>query len=299
MSSHASPTPPFTRVAVLGPGLLGGSIALAVREHMPACELRLWARRDEPLQLARKLGITHLTYRDAQQAVSQAQLVIMATPIGTFPELAAAILPALSPGTIITDVGSVKGTVHHTAGQYLTHHGHTFIGSHPMAGAEKQGLEHARAALLQGATVALTNPHAATPEQLDRLAAFWQTLGCRTCELTPELHDETTARISHMPHIIAALCARAALRSGAPADTLRQLVSTGFQDTTRVSSGGASMWADILQGNTAAVLRALADCISDLQALTHLLEQQDKPGIRAWLEQAKDARENILRHRRP
>lgn len=283
-------------MAVLGPGLLGGSIAKAVRTYMPGCDLRLWARRQEPLELARQLGITDHTYLDIEEAVRGAQLVILATPIGTFPELALRILPALTEGVLITDVGSVKGIVHQLTGQIFTQKGFFFIGSHPMAGGEKQGLEHARETLLRGATVAVTNPYGVPEPLMERLIAFWQALGSITCEMAPEQHDEAVARISHMPHIVAALCARnAALSSGATED-LQRLASTGFRDTTRVSSGGAAMWTDILRGNREAICRALADCIADLQNIKTLLEQQDKSGILAWLEQAKDARENVWRN---
>lgn len=295
MSEQGQQSAPFASVAVLGPGLLGGSIAKAVRERMPSCELRLWARRQEPLELARRLSIADRTYRDVAEAVRGAQLVILATPIGVFPQLVSAMLPALDAEALVTDVGSVKAAVHAGVGTQLTQAGRSFIGSHPMAGAEKQGLEHARADLLEGATVALTNPHGVAEEMLARLAAFWQALGSRTCEMSPELHDLTTARISHVPHALAALCARSAGAAGIPPELLRRLASSGFRDTTRVSSGGAAMWADILSSNADAVRAALRDCIADLRHLDHLLEQDDKASLHTWLEQAKESRENILR----
>ena len=285
---------PFSTVAVLGPGLLGGSIAKAVREHMRGCELRLWARRKAPLLMAEEMGITRRTCLDIQDAVRGADLIILATPIGVFPDLAECMIPALSPGALVTDVGSVKGSVHHSAGERLTRAGHFFIGSHPMAGAESQGLEHARAELLRGAVVALTNPHNAPAELLERLTAFWRELGCRTCELSPEQHDAAVARISHLPHILAALGARNAVGGNVPDDRLQMLAATGFRDTTRVSAGGAAMWTDILSGNRNAVLSALQDSIEDLRRLAMLLEQQDTHALCAWLEEARQARERII-----
>lgn len=284
--------PVFSSIAVLGPGLLGGSIALAVRERLPGCELRLWARREAPLALARQLGITAHTYRDLAEAVRGVQLVILATPIGSFEQLAQGMLPALAEDALVTDVGSVKEAVHAGAGSLLTRAGRAFIGSHPMAGAEKQGLEHARADLIQGATVALTNPHGVPAEQLRRLADFWHALGGRTCELSPAEHDRAVACISHVPHILAALCSRSASAAG---ECERRLASTGFRDTTRVSSGGAAMWADILCSNTPAIRQALSACMADLRALDTLLAQQDKPGLTTWLEEAKQAREKVLK----
>ncbi len=288
---------PFPIVTICGPGLLGGSIAMAVREQLPDCELRLWARRPEPLVLARELGITEHTFEDVQAAVRGAQLIILATPIGAFEELARRMMPALTPGAIVTDIGSVKAYVHRTTGRVLTERGHRFIGSHPMAGAEKQGLEHAKATLLKGATVALTNPHGVDEEHVAALAAFWQALGCSTYSMDPVNHDRTVARISHTPHILAGLCARNAAAGNIPMADLQRLAATGFRDTTRVCSGGTGMWADILWENDVAIRDALAGCIADLQSLITLLEQQDKEGLREWLEQAKDTRECIRREK--
>lgn len=290
--SSAAPQP-FASVAVLGPGLLGGSVAMAVRRHLPACRLSLWARRQQPLEQAAAMGLAQRTTTDVQEAVRDAELIILATPIGTFPQLVQSMLPALSPKALVTDVGSVKGSVHHTAGELLAASGHYFIGSHPMAGAEKQGLEHARAELLQGATVALTNAHGAPADLLERLTRFWQALGCTTHEMTAQGHDETVARISHVPHLLAALCARTAVQGdGAPSD-LSRLASSGFRDTTRVSSGGPAMWADILCANAPAIRAALAQSLADLQQIDRLLEAQDEQAICSWLKQAKEARESV------
>jgi prephenate dehydrogenase len=170
---------PFNTVSVLVPGLLGGSIALAVRRAMPQCELRLWARREEPLQAAAKAGIEH-TYTNARKACEGADLIILATPIGAFEELARSILPAISKTAVVTDVGSVKAYVHRTTGSMLTDRGRQFIGSHPMAGTEKQGFENAFADLLKDATVVVTNPHGVAEEYEQRLEQFWQALSCKT-----------------------------------------------------------------------------------------------------------------------
>ncbi|MBQ2380375.1 MAG: prephenate dehydrogenase/arogenate dehydrogenase family protein [Akkermansia sp.] len=284
---------PFRTVTIYGPGLLGGSVALAVRDNLPDCELRLWARREQPLQLAQTLGITH-TYTDAKEAARGADLIIFATPIGAFEELARLILPCIDRKSLVTDVGSVKAYVHRTTGEMLTERGRMFIGSHPMAGAETQGLENATPSLLQGATVAITNPHGVPAEMEERLAAFWQALGGRTYSMQPRNHDRAVARISHMPHIMAALAARNALPGDVPMADLQRLASSGFRDTTRVCSGAASMWADILWENDVAVREVLTNCVNDLHRLIFLLEDQDKAGVLRWLTAAKDIREEIL-----
>ncbi len=287
------PGTPFRSVAIFGPGLLGGSVALAVKEHLPLCELRLWARREQPLELARSLGITERCYTDPVEAARGAELIILATPIGAFEELSRRMLPGIDRSAIVTDIGSVKAYVHRTTGQLLTSRGRLFIGSHPMAGAEKQGLENASTALLKGATVTLTNPHGVADEQLQRLADFWAALGCRPYSMEPENHDRTVARISHTPHILAGLCARNALVGDTPLGDLQRLAATGFRDTTRVCAGGASMWADILWENDVAIRETLHNCLIDLGHLIYLLENQDKAGVRQWLEKAAESRSTV------
>lgn len=286
---------PFRSVAIFGPGLLGGSIAWAVCKYLPECEIRLWARREQPLELARERGIATCTYTNPGEAADGAELIILATPIGVFEELARQILPRINRQAIVTDVGSVKAYVHRSTGRLLAERGRIFLGSHPMAGAEKQGLEHADSELLRGATVALTNPHAVSSEHVERLAAFWKSLGALPYLMDPEHHDQAVARISHMPHILAALCARNAARSGTPLEDLQRLASSGFRDTTRVSEGSPGMWADILWENDVAIREVLGHCVSDLQALMLLLENQDKEGVRRWLEEAREARTSIRR----
>lgn len=284
---------PFNTVTILGPGLLGGSIALAVRQAMPQCELRLWARREQPLELARSLGIEH-TFCDARKACEGAELIILATPIGAFEELARSILPAISKNALVTDVGSVKAYVHRTTGAMLTDRGRQFIGSHPMAGTEKQGLENAFPELLKNATVVTTNPHGVPEAAETRLEQFWQHLGSRTYRMEPVQHDRTVARISHMPHIVAGLAARNATVGDIRTADLQRLAAGGYRDTTRVSSGSSTMWADILWENDVAVREILHRCVDDLHCLVTLLENQDKTGVRAWLDEAKSTRELIL-----
>ena len=287
------PSSPFKTVTIYGPGLIGGSIALAVRDKLPDCELRLWARREQSLQLANSLGISR-TFTDARQAADGADLIIFATPIGAFEELARLILPNISKSALVTDVGSVKAYVHRTTGALLTERGRLFIGSHPMAGAETQGLENATPSLLQGATVAITNPHGVPTEKEQQLAQFWQALGGRTYSMQPAHHDRAVARISHMPHIMAALGARNARPGDVPMADLQRLAAGGFRDTTRVCSGAASMWADILWENDVAVREVLNNCVNDLHRLIFLLEDQDREGVFRWLTGAKETRETIL-----
>ena len=286
-----------TTVTLLGCGLLGGSIALAARDALPETTVRIWARREATLQYARDHGFSTHTYTDLQEAVRGADLVILATPIAAFQELAERMLPALGRDTIVTDIGSVKAYVHRTTGAWLTERGHCFIGSHPMAGTEFTGIENAQEDLLVGATVAVTNPHGADAAQVARLESFWQGIGCSTYRLEPVHHDQAVARISHVPHILAGLCARTAVAGEVPRANLQRLAASGFRDTTRVCSGPAAMWADILWENDSAIRATLQDCVADLHHLIYLLEIQDKAAVQKWLEDATAARTSIRKKR--
>lgn len=290
---------PFSSVAILGPGLLGGSLALAVRDNMPGVEIRLWARRRETLDEARALGIGSVLASAIGEAVEGADLVVLATPIGAFRDLAERALPFLAPDCVVTDVGSVKAYVHRTTGTFLHENGYLFIGSHPMAGSEKQGIRAARTDLFRDAGIVLTNDHGAPPQTVNRLKEFWSALGGRCHEMPSGRHDRTVARISHMPHVLAALAARNAPAGDVAPGDLRRLASTGFRDTTRVCSGSPAMWADILWENDVAIRDILTHCADDLRRLIYLLETGDKEAVARWLAEAKEARETILPTGRP
>lgn len=285
---------PFSSVAILGPGLLGGSLALAVRDNMPGVEIRLWARRRATLDEAHSLGIGPVLATDIGEAVEGADLVVLATPIGAFHNLAGRALPHLAPSCVVTDVGSVKAYVHRTTGAFLHEHGRVFIGSHPMAGSEKQGIGAARADLFRNACIVLTNDHGAPQQALNRLKEFWRTLGGRCHEMPSGRHDRTVARISHMPHVLAALAARNAPTGDVSPEDLRHLAATGFRDTTRVCSGPPAMWADILWENDVAIREILVRCADDLRQLISLLETGDRETLARWLAEAREARETIL-----
>ena len=168
----------FSSVAILGPGLLGGSLALAVRKQLPHVHVSLWGRREEPLEYARSSGAAHTASTRMEEVVEGADLVVLATPVGVMPRLVSDMLPLLKPGVLVTDVGSVKGCVHQAVGSVLKKAGVAFIGSHPMAGSEKQGMEHASGDLFRDATCILTNDEHVHEDVLLLLQRFWERVGC-------------------------------------------------------------------------------------------------------------------------
>lgn len=275
-------------LSIYGPGLLGGSLALAAQERMPGLRLRFWARRENAAAGIRDRGIKAEFFTDATAAASGASLIILCTPVETMAEQAAQIAKAeLAADCIVTDVGSVKGRVVQELSAIL---GHRFIGSHPMAGSEKTGIEAARADLFQNAACLLTPVAETDPADLERLRAFWKILGCRLLEFSPEQHDEKVARISHLPHMMAAVTTLAALHDDPAAVAC---VAGGFRDTTRVAGGDPGLWTGIATANQAALLGQLQGARRRLEQLIELVEKQDAAGLRRFLTEAKELRDTV------
>ncbi len=287
MSRPASPT----TVAIFGPGLLGGSLALAVQKLTPGAEVRIWARREEAVADIRARGIASRVTTSISDAAGGAHLIVLATPIGAMPNLARRIaLCDPSPGCVVTDVGSVKGSVVNALEPIFANTPSLFIGSHPMAGSEKTGLDAARADLFEGAACILTPTPHTDPVALDRLRQFWSRLGCRLLEMSPQEHDRKVARISHLPHVMAAITTLAALRLDPAA---LDCAAGGFRDTTRVAAGDPAMWAGILSENRSEVLTALREATDTVRELLEIVEGLDEEKLRLFLAEAKIHRDRL------
>jgi prephenate dehydrogenase len=281
----------FPNITILGGGLLGGSLALALnRQDTPQAAVRLWARKPESVELAATLGITGAT-TDLGQAVASADLLILAVPVGSMADLVSrAIAAGLPSSCLITDVGSVKRAPHHSIQKVIQNGGHAFIGSHPMAGSERAGLDAASPDLFSGAACLLTNDAGVCPERAAALDRFWQALGCRTTWMSATTHDELVARISHLPHVIAASAARVCLKD--PSDGT--FGGGGLRDTTRVASGNPEMWAEILIENRLALLNPIRETLADLATILDHLEHADTEAARQWLSSAKHLRDPLI-----
>lgn len=279
----------FPTITILGGGLLGGSLALALSALENAPAVRLWARNPETVQQADELGISGVTH-DLAQAVHGASLVILAVPVGSMAALVTAALDAgLPDGCLITDVGSVKRVPHQKITPLLRGHGIRFIGSHPMAGSERNGLSAITSTLFKNAACLLTNDNAAPAEQAAALERFWKSIGCRTSWMSAAIHDELVARISHLPHIIAASAARICLHD--PGEG--RFGGGGLRDTTRVAAGNPAMWAEIVTENREALIGPLKETIADLQEILSSLESGNQEQARQWLVTAKQRRDPL------
>lgn len=276
----------MTHLAILGPGLLGGSIALAARTRR-GCRVSMWARRAEAVAEAEALGIADFVSTDLHAVVADANFVVLCVPVGAMPALARQVVEAIPADAIITDVGSVKAVVCAELGVIFRERG-CFVGSHPMAGSEQTGIAAARADLFQGAAAIVTPDERSEPGAVAAIGEFWAALGSRVMQVAPEEHDRIVALISHLPHLVAAALVNTVTASSPGAF---DFCGPGFRDTTRVAAGPPAMWAEILRTNQVAVRSAVEALIEKLREMTTLLDR-DQP-MTEFLTQAKAQRDRL------
>ena len=273
-------------IAIVGPGLLGASIALAARRAGNA-RVGIWARRREIVEEVRRREIADTVSADLGAVVAEADTVVLCVPIGAMPALAREIVKRIRPRALVTDVGSVKAGVVEQLGAIFRERGR-FIGSHPMAGSDKSGHAAAAADLFEG-RVCIVTPDAATPpDALADATAFWQMLGCSVRTLTPAEHDEVVALVSHLPHLLAATLVNTVAERNRGAFDFH---GPGFLDTTRVAAGQPELWAEILRANSAAVRAGAEAMIEKLREITTLLDREEP--MKEFLNQAKTLRDQL------
>ena len=273
---------------IIGVGLLGGSIGLALREQFPDIEVAGIGRRASSLRAARRVGAINTAYLDSYDVTARSDLVIIATPVGAYENILRAIKPHLKTGSLVTDAGSTKSQVVRIASRVLGKGGQ-FVGSHPMAGGEQKGPAYARANLLSGATCVVT-PTTQTPKNLQRRTEkLWRKLGMKIVTMSPASHDQAVARVSHLPHILAC-----ALMEVPRADDFA-VSATGLRDMTRLAGGDAEMWRDIVATNRKPIIAAMRTMRKKLDRIEQLVEQDDSQAIYRALIQAKTRHDKQLK----
>ena len=266
-------------VAIVGLGLLGGSLGLALKRLPAPPRVLAWARRADSVRDALALGMIDAGSTAAADILPQADLTILCLPVARCSEFAAAHAALFRHGGVVTDVGSTKCELVEALTPLLAAHGVAFVGSHPMAGSEKSGLAHAQASLYRDATVFITPATAADTAAVSMIHEFWSRFGARTHELSPARHDALTARTSHALHIAAAAAVRAVLKD--PDAVLG--TAGGFRDFTRIASSSTEMWTEICQANRGEIIRALDEFTAEIATARQALAANDAEAITDFL----------------
>jgi prephenate dehydrogenase len=273
-------------VAILGVGLLGGSIGLALRQRGLAQTVVGIGRTASRLRIAEEIGAVSWSTSDIHRGVAEADLIVICTPVGHVVEHVRQVRSACRPDALVTDVGSTKGEICRALAAATDGPG-AFVGSHPLAGSEKSGPEFADPNLFEGCVTVVTPTDAAAETRVSEVEEFWRSLGSRVLRMAPDEHDRAVAEISHLPHLVASALAA----STEPRDLV--LAATGWRDTTRVASGDVELWQQIFAENRSHVLRSLAKFEKVLSAFRQALEADDSAELVRLLAAGKRQRDRL------
>jgi len=285
----------WNKISLIGMGLMGGSLALAVKQKQLALKVHAYVRREASVVEGSKLAIADLISQDLRQVVLEADLIVLCTPLSQMQTLATQMWPHLKPGAVVTDVGSVKSSVVQELEPMIHAAKAHFVGSHPMAGSEKTGLAAARADLFHNAICLVTPGAHASADAICAVQNFWKAVGGWPIRMTPELHDDLVSRSSHLPHVVAAELANYVLSPAHPKEQAL-VCANGFRDTTRIAAGSPEMWRDISLANRKNLSRVLGVFIEDLQEFQLALERQDVKVVEEFFGKAKQRRDQWRAH---
>jgi cyclohexadieny/prephenate dehydrogenase len=284
----------FQRVALIGIGLIGSSLAHAMRRKSLAGEIAGFAKSEATRATAKELQLVDSVFATAAEAVQGADLVILCSPVGTYGALAEEIAPALKPGAILTDVGSVKGAVVRDVAGHVPSEVH-FIPGHPIAGTEQSGPEAGFAELFINRWCILTPLPGADPQAVERLAEFWRACGSNVETMTPEHHDLVLAITSHLPHLIAYnIVSTAADLEEVTSSEVIKFSAGGFRDFTRIAASDPTMWRDVFLNNKDAVLEMLGRFSEDLSALQRAIRWGDGDTLFSIFSRSRQIRRGII-----
>ncbi len=284
----------INKLTLIGVGLIGGSFALALREAGLVREVVGVGRSAENLSAALGMYVID-SYADAAQSVQGADVVMLSVPVGQMGPMMAAIAPHLASNTIVTDVGSSKQDVVALARTNLPQHLAQFVPGHPIAGAERSGVKAARGDLFRERNVVLTPVSETNLAARELIAMLWQSCGAKVSEMTPLLHDEVFAAVSHLPHLLAfGLVDYIAAQPNA--EQLFGFAASGFRDFTRIAGSSPEMWRDICLANQRALLQQITGYEAELARIKQLIEQSDGEALAALFGRARGARQTLLKN---
>ena len=274
------------RVAIIGPGLIGGSLALALSRPGQPWQVSVWARREEAaLEAAALLPFCRVS-RDLPTVLADCDIAVLCMSPQAIQHCGGDLKKHLPATATITDAGSVKANI---VDALESTFGGRFIGAHPMAGSEQSGIRAARADLFEGAACILTPTVRSEAQPLQNTRELWMATGCQLREMSPHDHDRAIARVSHLPHAAASCLVHAAI---ARDPSLSDLAGPGYRDSTRVAGGPEGMWTEILFDNRHEVVEGIHDLQNTLETLKLALEQGDRQGVEAILADARKLRSN-------
>lgn len=284
----------FDRVAIIGLGLIGSSIARAMRRAGVANSIIGIDRSDDVCQRATALGFVDQATPDAVSGVADADFIVLCTPVGAFAQVVEQIAPQLKPGTILSDAGSVKKVMVDAALHSLPSTVH-LVPAHPVAGTENSGPEAGFAELFDGRWSILTPPEGTDPAAVEAVAAFWLALGARVEIMTPERHDLVLAITSHIPHLIAYnIVGTAADLEAVTQGEVIKFSAGGFRDFTRIAASDPEMWRDIFVANKDAVLEMLGRFSEDLSALQRAIRWSDGDALEELFSRTREIRKGVI-----
>lgn len=284
--------PLIQRLCIIGVGLIGGSLARALREQGEVAEVVGSGRNEDNLRAAVRLGVVDRYDTDPARAVIDADVVVVAVPLGAIESVLRAIVPRLAPDVVVTDVGSAKGSVVADMERVYGHIPSHFVPGHPIAGTEKSGVEASFATLFQRRRVILT-PLAETAATAHRLIKrMWELTGAEVVDMGVRHHDAVLAATSHLPHMLAYTLVDTLARLDDRAEIFRYAAG-GFRDFTRIASSDPTMWGDICAANREQLLEMIALFSADLARLAESIRADDRAAILAVFQQAKRARDNL------
>lgn len=274
-------------IAILGTGLMGSSLGLALRKRGVPVRLHVYARRAETREAALNLGIADAVFFDPLEAVKDADLVVFCVPVLTIPELAKVCLPGLKPCAVLTDVGSTKGELNNRMSDLLAGSRAEFVGSHPICGSEQQGIEAGDADLYEGAVTIVSPGMLSTDSAVEKVSNLWKSAGSTVTVMDAKQHDSILAATSHLPHVVAAALALSVGDNGL-------FCGSGFRDTTRIADGSPQVWSDIVRTNAPALKAALKNFRGQLNDLDALIAKGNGEKLSNWFAAARDKRKELL-----
>lgn len=276
----------FKRVTIVGVGLMGGSLGLALRKHNLAKEIIGLSQRQSSLMDAIKCKAIDHGETDFPKALRNADLVVMATPVDSIVKLFPVISPHIRRGCLITDLGSTKLEIIEAAQKKLSF-SNFYVGSHPLVGSEKQGVEHARAELFEGATCIMTPLKDSHPSAIRKIEQMWKKIGAHVEMMDPLIHDEMLSYTSHLPHLLAF-----SLTQAIPSEALKHTPQS-LKDVTRIAASSPQMWSDICLSNSRNIVRSMDKFIGELSQIRQAIVDKDNKILLDYFTRAREIRQKL------